>query len=281
VNSKDEIGVLAEAFNSMSVSLDQSQSLRRQMTADIAHDLRTPLTVLQGYLEAMSSRDLEPTQERIELLYAEAKHLGRLVEDLRVLSLADAGELPLNVGLVRCRDLLDSVQAFLSREAKSRGIKLEVEPEIDPIQLEVDPDHMKRVLINLVSNAIHHTSSGGTITISATRATGSSGHQLDAGNVPASPLPGSTALNGLSRADDRRVYLRVTDTGEGIAEADVPNVFERFYRSDTARHRTGSGGSGLGLAICKALVEAQGGKIRVEKTGPDGTTMRIDLPAAA
>ena len=278
VNSKDEIGVLAEAFNSMSVSLDQSQSLRRQMTADIAHDLRTPLTVLQGYLEAMSSGDLEPTQERIELLYSEAKHLGHLVEDLRVLSLADAGELPLNTRRISAGYLLDSVQALLSRDAKSRGIEIRVEPEIDPIEIDVDPDQMKRVLINLVSNAIHHTPAGGMIAVSAKRSEASSADTNRSGSnssrVPDSIDPGSDPDSRSSS-----VQLRVTDTGEGIAPADQPNVFERFYRSDTARHRTGNGGSGLGLAICKALVEAQGGKILVEETGPAGTTMRIDLPA--
>ncbi len=258
VTSHDEIGVLAEAFNSMSHSLNQSQSLRRQMTADIAHDLRTPLTVLQGYLEAMSKGDLEPTGERIDLLYSEAKHLSRLVEDLRLLSLADAGELPLNIAEIRAIDLLKTVQAFLAREAKSNGISLVIEPQKRPVDVRADFDQLRRVLINLVSNAIRHTPSAGTITLSVTSDLDAESADTDDRNLP--------------------IHFRVSDTGDGIPEADVSNVFERFYRSDVARARTDDGGSGLGLAICKALVEAHDGHISVERTGEAGTTFRIDLP---
>jgi signal transduction histidine kinase len=248
VGSKDEVGALAGAFNQMSTDLQRSDQLRRQMTADIAHELRNPLTVIGGYLDAMRSGDLQPTPKRLDAVYQEIQHLERIVEDLRTLSLADAGALVLNRQAVSPRDFLQSVANRFAPQAAQKKITFEVQAGASLPDLDIDRARLTQVLDNLVSNALHHTPDGGQVTLSAeTR-----------GDAP---------------------LLRVMDNGEGIAPADLPHVFERFYRGDQTRSMSESS-SGLGLAIAKALVEAHGGKIWVESKAGQGSTFFVELSSS-
>jgi signal transduction histidine kinase len=245
VRSQDELGELATAFNQMSADLAQANELRRQMTADIAHDLRTPLTVMAGYLEALRDGVLPPSPDRFETLYKEALLLRRLVEDLRTLSLADAGELTLNREPVPPRTVLEQAAAAYHHQAGQAQITLAVRAGSSLPMIDVDPDRMAQVLGNLVANALRHTPAGGRVLLEA----GQRGNDL---------------------------WLSVRDTGEGIAPDELPHVFDRFHRGDEAR-QTHEGESGLGLAIAKSLVELHGGTIAVESTPGQGTTFSIAL----
>lgn len=247
IRADDEIGELAAAFNRMSTDLARANQLRRQMTADIAHDLRTPLTVLLGYTEALAEGKLKGNPQMFGVMHSEAQHLQRLVEDLRILSLADAGELRVERQPVSPRELLERALAAHQAAAAEAGLTIHVEADANLPTVHVDPERMMQVLNNLVTNAIRFTPAGGRITLAAAAA-----------------------------AD--RVYLRVSDTGIGIPAADLPYVFERFYRGDKARHTT-IGESGLGLAIVRSLVEAHGGTITVTSEEGKGTTFTITLPA--
>jgi len=246
VRSQDELGDLAASFNQMSADLARANALRRQMTADIAHDLRTPLTVIAGYLESMRDGVLKPSQARFETMYTEARHLQHLVEDLRTLSLADAGELSLDRQPTQPRALLDRLVAAYRHRAGQQGVELRVQAEPDLPEIHVDPERMVQVLGNLIGNALRYTPEGGQIVLSA-------------------------------RAQARAVQLVVADAGAGISPEDLPHVFDRFYRGDASRQQQG-GESGLGLAITKSIVEAHGGSIGVESEPGTGTTFTIALP---
>lgn len=249
IRTHDELGTLTKAFNQMSTDLAQAHALREQMTADIAHDLRSPLTVLSGYLEALRDGDLAPTPERFATLYAEVQHLNRLVEDLRTLSLADAGTLSLQRRALDPRGLLEQVRAAFAPQAAARAITLVLEAHRPLPSVTADPDRLAQVLGNLVSNALRHTPQGGQITLGAQKR-------------------------------PSQLELSVADTGTGIAPEALPHLFDRFYRTDRARRRD-AGGSGLGLAIAKSLVEAHGGTIRVSSTLGIGTTFTLRLPLQA
>lgn len=249
VQSSDEVGELATAFNQMSTDLQHADQSRRQMTADIAHELRNPLTVIGGYLDAMRTGDLQPTPARLETVYDEIAHLESIVEDLRTLSLADAGVLALNRQSVVVNDLLSRIASRYAPQATQRQIELHVETKANVLVVDVDEVRMTQVLDNLVSNALRHTQGGGQIALRA------------------EPHSGA-------------VRLSVMDTGEGIASQDLPRVFERFYRGDKARP-VEQGSSGLGLAIAKALVEAHGGKIWAESELGKGATFMIELPGTS
>ncbi len=248
VRSQDELGELATAFNQMSSDLARANALRRQMTADIAHDLRTPLTVITGYLESLRDGVLKPSPARFDAMYGEAQHLQRLVEDLRTLSLADAGELPLNRRPTSPRALLEELAAAYEHRAAQTGVTLQIRANhyVPPIQ--VDPDRMKQVLSNLVNNALRYTPAGGQIFLSAVQR-------------------------------DDQILLGVQDSGAGITPEALPHVFERFYRGDPARPEQ-SGASGLGLAIAKSIVEMHGGRIWAESAPGAGSTFTIALPSA-
>jgi signal transduction histidine kinase len=247
VNSKDEIGELADSFNRMSREVAKANQLRKQMTADIAHDLRTPLTVIAGYVESMRDGDLAPTPERLDSIYAEIERLQRLVADLRLLAVTDAGELRLNLAPVNVASLLERVAASFKLSAEQKGISLTVQTDENLPDLTADESRLDRVLSNLVSNALRHTPRGGSISILATR------------NI-------------------QSVLISVEDTGEGIPPADLPHIFDRFYRADKSRTDADGASSGLGLAIAKALVEAHGGRIWAEAVVGDGTNFEIELP---
>ena len=246
VRTQDEMGQLATSFNQMSADLAHASQLRRQMTADIAHELRTPLSLILGYTESLSDGKLPANQGTFDIMHDEAQHLSRLIDDLRTLSLADAGELTLNRRPVDPRELLERARLAHVPEAQRQEISIRVETPSDLPEVQVDPGRIAQVLENLMSNALRYTPAGGQVTLSAA-------------------------------ANENTVSLRVQDNGTGIAPEDLPYVFDRFYRGEKSRQRQG-GESGLGLAIAKSLVEAQEGSLSVKSVLGEGTTFTIALP---
>jgi two-component system sensor histidine kinase BaeS len=246
VRTQDELGQLSASFNQMSADLARAREFRRQMTADIAHELRTPMSLILGYTESLSDGKLPPTQETFDIIHDEAQHLSRMIDDLRTLSLADAGELPLTRRPIDVRALLERVMLAHLPEAQQQGVSIQVEASPDLPQPEVDPGRMAQVLENLVSNALCYTPEGGQIVLSA-------------------------------EATDGTINLRVKDNGAGIAPDDLPFVFDRFYRADKSRQRQGNR-SGLGLAIAKSIVEAHRGSLSVESSLGQGSTFAVALP---
>jgi signal transduction histidine kinase len=248
VRTRDEAGDLARAFNHMAGDLEAAEAQRRQMTADIAHELRNPLSVVRGNLEAMFDGVYPVDVEHLGPIYEGTVLLQRLVEDLRLLTLADTGQLELIRSDVDVEQLLAGVAEGAQAIAQDRGISLQVNPTKGPLVVDGDADRLRQVLGNLLSNALRYTPAGGAVTLSA-------------------------------RAAGGGVRFAVTDTGPGIPAGDLPHVFDRFYRGDAARDRA-AGGSGLGLAIARALVEAHGGTIEVESAAGRGTTFSVELPQA-
>lgn len=249
VRGKDELGQLGASFNRMSADLATSNQLRRQMTADIAHELRTPLSVILGYTEALADGKLQGSPAIYDAMYGQSRLLGHLVDDLRTLSLADAGELILNQTVTPPGEPLERTAAAHAALADQRQIHLEVQIAEDLPPIFVDRERLAQVLANLVANALRYTPEGGTITLAA------------AGGAD-------------------KVILQVSDTGPGIEPEHLPLIFQRFYRADVSRHTTDNGESGLGLAIAKSLVEAQGGTIEATSTVGEGATFAIVLPPA-
>lgn len=248
VRSHDDLGILATQFNRMSSDLARATRLRRQMTADIAHDLRTPLTVIAGYLEALRDGMVSASPKRFAAMYDETRVLLRLVEDLHVLSLADAGALTLNKQQLGVQHLLERAAATYQIAAEQHGVALHVEVSPEVPAIHADAEQIARVLHNLIGNALRHTPSGGRITLSAcTR--------------------------------EQAIELSVSDTGSGIPQEHLPNIFERFYRADPSRQEQ-TGGAGLGLAIVRSIIEAHGGSVAVESTPGQGSTFRVRIPIA-
>jgi two-component system OmpR family sensor kinase/two-component system sensor histidine kinase BaeS len=246
---------LAHSFNRMTEELARTDQQRRNLTADVAHELRTPLHIIQGNLEGILDGVYAPTAEHIDATLQETRTLARLVDDLRTLSLAESGQLPLHLEEVDVHDLLADVATSFGPQAESAGIHLCVDADASvPLTLYGDPGRLDQVLGNLVSNALRHTPPGGSITLGAA---------------------------AMQTADGSQVQLTVADTGEGIAAKDLPFIFDRFWRADRARTHVGGTGSGLGLAITGQLVKAHGGTITVSSTQGVGTTFSITLPVDA
>jgi len=244
IKSSDELGRLGSSFDHMVDSLRRSETLRRTMTADIAHELRTPVTIIQGTLEAILDGIYEPENETIAPIYEETLHLGSLIDDLRDLALAEAGELRLAKEKTDLVDLVRQVtETAGSSVEESPTLRVETEGELPDVP--VDPKRFRQVLANLLSNALIYTPPDGEIRVDVRRA----------GNA---------------------VELSVSDTGPGISEKDLPHLFERFYRGDPARGRTG--GSGLGLAIVRQWVEAHDGTIRAENRPEGGARFVLQIP---
>jgi signal transduction histidine kinase len=234
---------LATAFNSMSERLESSERERRRLLADVTHELRTPLTVMQGNLEALLDGVYPADKVHLEPILDETRVLSRLVDDLRTLSMAEAGALALHREATDIGELVDDSVASFQTQADSAGIALTAETDGKLPQIEVDPVRIREVLMNLLSNALRFTPRGGTV-----RAT--------------------------SSASDGLVLISVRDSGPGIAPDVLPHVFDRFYKSPESR------GAGLGLAIAKSLVVAHGGEIEALSTLGLGTEMRVTLPVA-
>jgi two-component system sensor histidine kinase BaeS len=246
VKSKDEIGSLADSFNQMSNYVAESTQSRKQLTADIAHDLRTPLSVLRVYAEGLQDGTLESSEENFETMHDEIVHLQHLVEDLRTLSLADAGELRLKRNKIAVGRLFKRAAAAYSVEAERKGLALNVKVDANLPQISVDEERFAQVFNNLVANALAHTEKG------------------------------EIVLSG--GEEDGSVLLGVSDTGSGISPENIGQIFDRFYREDVARQRRLSGSTGLGLSIARAIVEAHGGEITVQSKLGKGTQFHIRLP---
>ena len=244
----DELGEVGQAFNRMAASLEAGETLRRNMMADVAHELRTPLTVIQGNLQAILDGVYPLDEAQVASLFDETRLLTRLVDDLRELALAEAGQLRLDHETVDLALLAQGVVGNFSPGAEAAGVKLECAISGEGLEVTGDADRLGQVLRNLISNALRHTPAGGRVTVS------------------------------VSRSGDR-VHLEVADTGTGISPEDLPHVFDRFYRGDKSRSRRG-GGAGLGLAIARQLVIAHGGEIAAESVLGAGTTFRVTLPPA-
>jgi two-component system, OmpR family, sensor histidine kinase BaeS len=249
VRSNDELGELAQAFNKMSSELARSVNARKQMTADIAHELRTPLSLILGHAEAVHDRVLPPTRENFEIIREEATRLEHLVNDLRILSLADAGELSIKPQRVEPQRLLEEVASLYQYQAQRKEIALTLDVAAPLSPVEVDPGRMTQVLTNILDNALRHTPQGGRIVLSA-------------------------------RELEDRIELSVQDSGPGLKAQDLDRIFERFYRADPSRQRDGDvpGGSGLGLAIAKSIVQAHGGQLAAESEPGKGLKVIISLP---
>ncbi|MBI4789767.1 MAG: HAMP domain-containing protein [Chloroflexi bacterium] len=249
VKGADEIAAVTREFNAMADTIQRAEALRRNLMADVAHELRTPLTILQGNLRALLDGVYPLELSEIATLYDETRLLSHLVEDLRELALADAGQLQFSVEPVDIEPALRAVVASFAAAADAQGVYFSI--DADPhARAEADAARLAQVLRNLVANALRHTPRGGRITIST------------------------------QAGDDDWLRISVGDTGEGIAAEDLPRVFDRFYRADKSRARE-SGGSGLGLAIAKAWVEAMGGQIGVESEPGRGTSFWLELREAA
>jgi two-component system OmpR family sensor kinase/two-component system sensor histidine kinase BaeS len=242
-----EVANVAHAFNDMADSLQKAETLRRNLVADVAHELRTPLSVLQGNLSALLDGVFPLDMPEVGRLYDETRLLSRLVDDLRELAQAEAGQLTLSVGAVDVGSLIESTASAFSASAAEKQVQLTVEVSAHLPRLRADAERVAQVLRILLTNALRHTESGGAITVS------------------------------VSAIRDGRVEVSVSDTGEGIAEADLPFVFDRFWRGDKSRARE-SGGSGLGLAIARHLTELQGGRIGVESRVGKGSRFWFELP---
>lgn len=248
VDSEDEIGQLAHAFNVMAGSLAYQEQLRRNMVGDVAHELRTPLTNLRGYLEAARDGLVTPDGALVDNLYEETMLLNRLVIDLQDLAQAEAGQLTLVRQPAALQGIVEQAVSILRPQTDAKGITLTVELPAALALVEVDRTRVGQVLRNLLNNAAAHTPRGGEIVVSAASAS-------------------------------QEVAVSVRDTGTGIAPEHLPYVFDRFYRADKSRARQ-TGGAGLGLAIVKQLVVAHGGSIRVESVPGQGSTFTFTLPIA-
>jgi len=252
VTSQDELGEMATAFNTMAAELERQQELRHRAMTDIAHELRTPLSVLQIELESIEDGLTDPTPEVIAGLQTDVAHLRHMVDDLRMLSLADAGELQMETEPVEMGDLVRDVVNRMQGAARAKDINLIARLPDTPLTVTGDDQRLAQILLNLLSNAMQHTPPDGQITVSAQR---------------------------VEANDEHEVHVTVQDTGEGIPAEDLPHIFERFYRADRARSRD-TGGSGLGLSIIRSLIEAHGGRIWVESIEGEGSTFTLTLPVS-
>jgi signal transduction histidine kinase len=248
VLSQDELGQLSTTFNQMSADLNLADQQRKRMTADITHDLSTPLQILSGYIEMLEDGEVTLSPQRIEIIKTELSHLRRLVGDLSTLTQVEAGALEFQLEPVQPSALLERVYHAFQPIAERGGITLSVEASSETPAILVDEGRMVQVLKNLLENALRHTQAGGTIRL-----------RLEAG---------------------AEIRLAVQDSGQGIDAEDLPFVFDRFYQGDKARG-SNSGKMGLGLAICKALISAQHGVISAFSAGKgQGTCMTIAFPPA-
>jgi two-component system sensor histidine kinase BaeS len=246
IRSNDELGELAKAFNKMSTELSRSVNIRKQMTADIAHELRTPLSLILGHAEAVHDGVLQPSRENFEIIREEAARLEHLVNDLRILSLADAGELSINPQKVEPQRLLQEVAAIYQYQTQRKNITLDLDIASPLSEIEVDPGRMTQVLTNILDNALRHTPEGGRIVLSA-------------------------------REANDQVELAIQDSGPGLKAEDIDRIFDRFYRTDSSRQRE-DGGSGLGLAIARSIVQAHGGQLSAESEEGKGLKVIVRLP---
>lgn len=247
-SARGELGQLAHWFNQMSDALARAEQLRRNMVSDIAHELRTPLSNIRGYMEGLRDGVIAPEPELFDALHDQAMILNRLVIDLQQLALADAGQLRLVQQPARMQEIVMRAVNILQAEASQQGVTIRAEVPPDLPKAYVDVERVGQMLLNLLKNAIMYTPAGGHVSIRA-------------------------------RVQGDKVAVIVRDTGQGIPPDMLAHVFERFYRVDPSRTRA-TGGSGLGLAIVKQLAQAHGGDVWVESTPGKGSTFTFTLPCA-
>ena len=257
VEGSSETAEVAQAFNEMTVALERSERQRQDMVADVAHELRSPLSVIQGNLQAILDDVYALDKAEITRLYDETRLLSRLVDDLRELALADAGQLQLDLAAVDAGQVIQTTVEGLAMAAEVQGVALRAEAGSEALWVVVDGDRLAQVLRNLLVNGLRHTPPGGAVAVTAQR-------------------------------NESVLEIAVADTGEGIAAEDLPHVFDRFWRADRARTRLTRGrstegetrwyaGSGLGLSIAQSLVEAQGGRIWAESEPGRGSVFRFTV----
>ena len=245
-----ELGQLAHTFNIMASNLQEAEKRRRNLVADVAHELRTPLSNIQGYLEAVKDGLLQPNSATIDIIHQQVLHLVSLVEDLRVLALAESGSLRLDYQSVAPGELLEQTAEAFRARAGTKGVELVLDLPRQLPRVEMDRTRMTQVVGNLLENAILHSPEGSVVTISA--------------RAP----------------DTETLRLSVADQGRGIEPEELPQIFDRFYRVDPSRARA-TGGSGLGLTIAKQLVEAHQGAIGVESKVGNGSCFYVELPLSS
>jgi two-component system sensor histidine kinase BaeS len=243
----DELDQLALSFNQMAETLEQTETMRRQLIGDVSHELRTPLTAIKGSMEGLLDGVLAPTPETFQEIYQEADRLQRLVADLQELSRVEAGALQLTLQPVALSRLVDSIAQRLRQQFEEKGVSLNLNVPPTVPDVLVDEDRIAQVLINLVGNALQYTPSEGQVSVTAQKVTG-------------------------------EIQVSVQDTGIGILPEHIPHLFTRFYRVDKSRSRA-AGGSGIGLTIARHLVEAHGGQIWAESDGTGrGSSFNFSLP---
>lgn len=249
IESRDEIGKLAEAFNHLAQSLKKQEKLRKDLTADIAHELRTPLATIQSHIEAYLDGVLSPDPQNLQSMHEEILRLTRLVNDLGELARVEGGKAEIVKKPVNLNEIVAKITSNLRPLFEEKKILLEVNTGSLPIVSIVDPDKISQVILNLLFNALKFTGEGGQTWVE-------------------------------TRKENSQGWILIRDTGVGISSKDLPFVFERFYRADKSRSRT-TGGSGIGLTVAKELVEAQGGEIKVESKLGKGSTFIVLLPLAS
>ncbi len=248
-SSRDEVGQLAAAFNRMSGELEGLERSRRDLVANVSHELKTPIAAIRAHLENLLDGVERPDPETLQVMLTQSERLGRLVEQLLDLSKLESGEVPLHREDVNLAPLVSQVLSEIDVARSSRGVNVDSDLPDDLPRVDADRERVHQVLFNLVDNAVRFTPEGGTV------------------RIEAHPRNGS-------------VEVRVADTGVGISSEHLPRLFERFYRADTARSRD-EGGTGIGLAIARSVVEAHGGHISAESEQGHGSVFTFDLPVAS
>lgn len=248
VRGPQDLRIMADSFNQMAASLERNEQVRRNLLTDIAHELRTPISAIRGRLEGMQDGIYPADEQHISLALQAIYLLGSLVDDLRLLTLAEAGQLSFDIKETDLSSLAEQVVELFSAEATEKSIVLRLQPPVGDFLVLADPQRVEQVVGNLISNALRYIPEGGEIRLSMTQ-------------------------------DDNMVSLSVQDNGPGIPEEDLPYIFDRFWRKDKSRART-SGGSGLGLTIARQLIESQSGTIHAENCPEGGLIIVVSLPSA-
>ncbi len=248
--SDDEVGEMSAAFNTMAEQLEMKEKSRKQLLADVAHELRNPLSIVQGNLEAWLDGVIAPTPEKIAPVYDETVLLNRLISDLRELTLAEAGQLKLEIEQTDLANLINAEAAVFQARCQERGVAMSVDLAPDLPRVMIDGLRIRQVLHNLLENALHFSTEGGSIRIITVK---------DGGNG---------------------VTVSISDTGSGIDPADLPYIFDHFFKADRSRQRN-YGGAGIGLALVRKYVELHGGKVWAESEPGRGSTFSFTLPGAA
>ena len=247
-DSRDEVGKLAEAFNRMSEELEGLELLRRELVANVSHELKTPISALRAHLENLLDGVEQPDRETLQIMLVQSERLGRLVDQLLDLSRLESGDVPLEREGVELAPLVSQVFSEIQVARPDPGVTLADDLPGDLPPVFADRERVHQVLFNLLDNAVRFTPTGGRVTVTASRHNGS-------------------------------VDVAVADTGPGISSEDLSRVFERFYRVDQSRSRD-DGGTGIGLAIARSVVEAHGGRIWADSEPGRGSTFTFELPMA-